>query len=363
MDISTLLGDGTRRDWETVDPDTVEPVRFAVIGLGWFTQERALPALEASDRCEPTVLVSGTTEKATRIAKAFEEPTVGISYDEFHDGVASDDYDAVYICTPNALHLPYAETASDLGKAVLCEKPLEASSERAERLVETCESSGVTLMIGYRMHTEPAVRRARELIEAGFVGEPVGVRGHMSQVMLNHVNPDTNQWRLDPELAGGGALFDIGIYPLNTARFLLNSDPVAVAGRTTSTHEAFDEVEESVTFTVEFPGEVHASCFASHNACQSSAIAVTGTEGEIRIEPAFFQNRDRVLHLDSGGDRGSVTLERVDQMREEFEYFADRLRGDAALHPDGEHGIVDMRAMEAVYESNENGRANVEVTV
>ncbi|PSQ62140.1 MAG: glucose-fructose oxidoreductase [Halobacteriales archaeon SW_8_66_22] len=354
MDISTLA-ECTRRDWESVGASSVEPVRFAVIGLGWFTRGRALPALEASDRCEPTVLVSSTSEKADRVAREFETPDHGITYDEFHEGVASDAYDAVYICTPNALHLPYAETASEFGKAVLCEKPLERSTERARELVETCADSGVALMVGYRMHTEPAVRRARELLADGYVGTPESVRGHMSQVMFDQVNPDTDQWRLDEELAGGGALFDIGIYPLNTARFLLDADPVAVTGRTQSTHEAFDEVEEAVTFTVEFPDELYASCFASHNARQSSAITVTGTEGEIRIEPAFFQNRTRELHLSRGDTRTSITIDRVDQMLEEFDYFADRLRGEESILPDGDHGVVDMQAMEAVYGSDASG--------
>lgn len=361
MDISTLLDTGTQRDWETVDPESVDPVRIAVVGLGWFTRERALPALEASERCEPTVLVSRTAEKATRIAEAFDAPHSGISADQFHDGSASEEYDAVYVCTPNGLHLPFAETASNLGKAVLCEKPLESSAARAEQLVETCDRAGVALMVGYRMQTEPAVRRARELIEAGFVGEPVSVRGHMSQVLLDHVNPDTDQWRLDPDLAGGGALFDIGIYPLNTARYLLAADPVAVAGRATSTHAAFAAVDESVTFRVVFPDDVQAACFASHNAAQSSAITVTGTAGELRIDPAFFQNRDRILHLETGDNRGSITFDRVDQLREEFDYFADRLRGDAAIHPDGEHAIVDMRAMEAVYESERGEYSEVAV--
>jgi len=356
MDVSTLFAECTRRDWERVDAESADPVRFAVIGLGWFTRGRALPALEASDRCEPTVLVSSTTEKAERVATEFETPDHGITYEQFHDGTAREAYDAVYVCTPNALHLESVETASEFGKAILCEKPLESSTERAERLVEATASAGVELMVGYRMHTEPAVRRARELIAAGDIGKPVAVQGHMSQVMLDHVNPDTDQWRLDAELAGGGALFDIGIYPLNTARFLLDADPVAVSGHTASDQEAFDEVDERVTFTVEFPEEVYASCFASHAARQSSAISVTGTEGRVRIEPAFFQNRTRKLHVSRGDGRGSIAVDRVDQMLEEFDYFADRLRSGQPIEPDGEHALLDMQAMEAIYRSDRAGR-------
>ena len=351
MELDALFDDSRTRDWETVDPQSASPVRFAVIGLGWFTRGRALPALEASDRCEPTVLVSSTGEKADRVAADTDGAVDGITYEEFHDGVARDEYDAVYVCTPNALHLDHAETAANYGKDVLCEKPIERDSDRARALVETCESAGVDLMVAYRMHTEPAVRRARELVDAGYVGEPMEVRGDMSQRLLDRVNPDPDQWRLDEDLAGGGALFDIGIYPLNTARFLLDADPVAVAGRTASTHAAFDDVDETVSFTLEFPDDVYASCYASHNARQSSAITVTGTEGQVRVEPAFFQDETRTLHVSRGDGRASVTFTRVDQMREEFDYFADRVRGDAPIRPDGEHALVDVVAMEAVYEA------------
>jgi len=354
MDLDTVLEEGCARDWQTVHG--VEPVRFAVIGLGWFTKGRALPALEESALCTPTVLVSSSTEKARTVAGDTDTDCRGITYDQFHEGVASDEYDAVYICTPNALHLEYAETAASLGKHVLCEKPIERSSERARELTAVCADAGVELMVGYRMHTEPAVRRARELITNGYIGRPIGVSGDMSQRLLDRVNPDPDQWRLDKQLAGGGALFDIGIYPLNTARYLLDADPVAVSGRLSSTHDAFSAVEETISFAVEFPDHVVANCFASYNARQSSSITVTGTEGQVRVEPAFFQDQTRQLHLSRGDGNVSVTVERVDQMLEEFDYFADRLRGDEPIRPDGDHGVIDVRTMERVYEAAEENR-------
>lgn len=97
MDIDAIIGESCARDWETVDADAVEPVRFAVVGLGWFTRGRALPALVESDRCEPTVLVSGSAEKAERLAAGTEGAKRGVTYDEFHDGAARGAYDAVYI--------------------------------------------------------------------------------------------------------------------------------------------------------------------------------------------------------------------------------------------------------------------------
>jgi len=356
MDVERIIGESCARDWETADPESTAPVRFAVLGLGWFTRGRALPALADSDRCVPSVLVSGSPEKAERLAADTDGAEHGITYEAFHDGAAHDAYDAVYVVTPNALHLPFVETAAAFGKHVLCEKPLERDSDRARELVGVCAEADVDLMVGYRMQTEPAVRRARELVAAGYVGNPMSVTGDMSQRLLDRVNPDPDQWRLDEGLAGGGALFDIGIYPLNTARFLLEADPVAVTGRTASTHDAFDEVDETVSVSLQFPDDVTAQCYASHNARQSSSVTVTGTEGQVRVEPAFFQDQDRVLHLSRGDSRASIELDRVDQMREEFDYFADRVRGDASIYPDGEHGVVDVEAMEAVYDAAESGR-------
>ena len=354
MELDAVLERGCSRDWETVNAESTETVQFAVIGLGWFTKGRVLPALGSSDRCKATVLISSTEEKASRVASEYTDGATGLTYDQFQSGVAVDEYDAVYICTPNALHLEHAEAAAEFGKDVLCEKPVERSAERAERLVSACNGAGVRLMVAYRMHTEPAVRRAKEILDAGMIGRPMHVDGSMSQRLLDRIDSDPDQWRLDADLAGGGALFDIGLYPLNTARFLLERDPRRVFGDTDSTHDAFDEVDETVSFTAEFD-DVNLHCFASHNARQRSHITVTGTEGVVGIDPAFFQDQERTLYVSRGDGRASVTLAKVDQMREEFDYFADRVRSGNPIYADGEHALVDMRTMEAVYESDRTG--------
>jgi len=353
--LDSLFDDACARDWQTTPPADLDEMRFAVVGVGWFTRGRALPALESSDVCEPTVVVSGSESKASRVVADLEADARALTYDQFLDGEASEDYDAVYVVTPNALHLEHVESAARRGKHVLCEKPMERDVERARAMVDVCDEAGVELMVAYRMHTEPAVRRARDLIGAGAIGEPREVRGTMSQRLLERIDPDPDQWRLDPELAGGGALFDIGLYPLNTARFLLEADPVSVVGRTRSSHDAFDGVEETVSFTATFPDGVSVSCFASHNARQSSCIYVTGTEGRVGVEPAFFQDQQRVLHVSRGDGRAEIEVTAVDQMLEEFDYFAHQVATDRDVYADGEHGLVDMRAMTAIYESEDEG--------
>lgn len=212
--------------------------------------------------------MSGSREKAERVAAGTDTIERGLTYDEFHDGAAAVAYDAVYVVTPNALHLPFVETAAELDKTILREELMEATVERAEKLVAVADECDATLMIGYRMHTEPAVRRMKDLVQNGFLGEPRQVHGHMSQRMLDEVNPNQDQWRPDPDLSGyGNTVMDIGLYPINTTRFVLESDTVVAQTMMESTHEAFDHVPTGRTrFHLAFPDGVYAACTASQNA-------------------------------------------------------------------------------------------------
>ncbi|WP_435176784.1 D-xylose 1-dehydrogenase Gfo6 [Halorussus sp. AFM4] len=351
------LLDWEPRDWQTTTEGTV---RFALVGVGWWTREFVLPAIETSDLCETTAVVTGSTEKADRVREEYDTVERGLTYEEFVDGEATDAYDAAYVCTPNATHLEYVAAAADHGKDVLCEKPMEASVERAADLVAACEDAGVTLMIGYRMHTEPAVRRARQLVRDGVVGEPRLVHGENSQPLLEMID-DPDQWRLNPDLTGyGTSVMDLGIYPLNTARFVLDADPVAVQSMMQSSHEAFDEVPDEVAaFSVEFDDGTFASCTSSQNASDHTRLEIVGTEGRIELEPAFHMETG--LTVDRGGTTVEVDAEQVDQMEVEFDYFADRVLAGEDVYADGEHGLVDMRTIKAIHEAAETG-GTVEVS-
>ncbi|WP_181686418.1 D-xylose 1-dehydrogenase Gfo6 [Halorhabdus salina] len=344
------LEDFARRDWAEYNGDGT--VRVALVGAGWFTREWALPGFQRADHTDPTVVVDTRPERAERLAD--EHGLMPLTPEQFHDGAARDEYDAVYVCTPNATHLPYVERAAGFGKDILCEKPMEASLDRASELVEIAADAGVTLLIGYRMHTDPVLRRAKELIEAGTIGDVVQVHANMSQRMLAELDGDpADQWRLDPDLAGGGAMMDIGIYPLNTTRFVLGADPVQVSASTTAVHEEFDAVEEQVAVRATYEGGVPVLFTASHDAYHDSFLRVTGTEGVIVLDPAFFEREDRDMAIRIDGERIDVDVTNVHQLEEEFAYFADCLLSGREPYPDGEHGLVDMRAIEAIYESAE----------
>lgn len=353
MDLDSSLGEFSERDWQTTTEGTL---RFAMIALGWWTRDEAIPAVQESDLGTTTVVVSGTAEKAREVADEWETVEHALTYEDFHAGEATDAYDAVYICTPNALHLPYVKSAVEFGKAILCEKPMEASVERAEEIVAVSEAAGVPLMIAYRMQTEPAVRRARELIRDGVIGEPALVRGNMSQPLLKMI-PDETQWRLNPDLAGyGTSVMDIGLYPLNTSRFILERDPIRVGSLMRSRKDAFDAVpDERAAFQIEFEDDVLGSYTASQNAAQSSYLTITGTDGELSIRPAFFPWTDRGFKLQIDGTAVDIDWEQINQMSEEFDYFADCVLNDRPVEADGRHGLTDMRTIEAIYSAADRG--------
>lgn len=338
------------RDW---DVPVEDPVRFAVVGLGGFATRFALPALDAAAHCRTTVLVSRSPAKAGRLAARFGVEHT-LTYDDLHDGVDREEYDAVYVCTPNARHFGPAETASAFGKHVLCEKPLATTTKRATRLVEICDGTDGTLMVAYRMQIDPVMRRVRDLVREGFVGDPLRIHAGFSYPVLDAGGPD--QWRLDRDLAGGGALMDVGIHALNTVRFLLDADPIAVRGETASPDEPFAEVDQHVGFELAFPGGVGAACTASFTGYASSHLELLGTEGRIRVDPAFSPATRRRIALERGDVRATVEGPEVDEIREQFDYFAAHVRTDRRPEPDGQDGLVDMRTIDAIYESAETGR-------
>lgn len=333
------------RDWERRAEGTV---RFAVVGLGGFARDTVLPAIERATLTETGAVVSGDAEKAARLAA--EHDAVGLTYDEYEEGVDADAYDAVYVATPNALHLPHAQTAADQGKDLFCEKPLESTLDRARELVEACEAADVRLFTAYRMQAEPVTRRFRELVADGFVGDPVDVHGAFS------FPKGANGWRVDVDLAGGGAMMDIGIYPLNTARFVLDAEPETLDATTASPHNGFEDVDEHVSFRCTFPGGATLEGRSSFNSAAQNYFEVVGTEGRLRIEPAFSVGSSRTVTVEKDGR--TTTIEGVggDEVREEFQWLGQAILTGEELPFEGREGLRDMRLLDAVYESAESGR-------
>jgi xylose dehydrogenase (NAD/NADP) len=175
-DLDAYFDEFTRRDWQTLDPDAVdEPVRLALVGLGWFTRAWALPGIQRSAFTDATVVTDVDADAVDALAD--EHGLTGLSPTEFRDGVAADEYDAVYIATPNATHLDYVETAAEQGKAVLCEKPLATTVSAGREMVATCEDAGIELLVNHSRRFSYAYEALADLLHSEqLLGEVRSVR-------------------------------------------------------------------------------------------------------------------------------------------------------------------------------------------
>lgn len=349
MNLEAALNGLTDRNWEPADGE----LRIAIVGVGGFARSHVLPAMRESDLCTATVLVSGSPERTEPLAAQYDAEL--LTYEQYRRGSSSGAYDAVYVVTPIATHLEHIEAAAELGKDILCEKAMEATVERAERVIDVCEKAGVTLMVAYRTQFDPPVRRIKALVDDGIIGDPVQFHsGFSSPIVARH---GTDQWRLKPELAGGGAMINLGIYSTNTIRYLHGRDPISVTGSVTAPDsEDFGRVDEHVAFTMTFPDGATAACTASYNGHRDNRLQIVGTEGQVVIRPAFAVRSKAEFRIERA-DR-SVTLSgpKTDEVAEELDYFATCVLTNSQPEPDGQHALTDVRIIEGVYESAESER-------
>lgn len=320
-----------------------DKVRYALVGAGHIAQTAVLPAFEhAGSNSELAAIVSGDAEKREQLGKQYNVDMVG-DYEDL-DAILGE-VDAVYISTPNALHKQCALRAAAARVHVLCEKPLATSVADAELIAEACEGAGTKLMVAYRLHFEEATLRAIELVKQGRLGEP----RVFSSVFGHVVRPGDIRRR--PEM-GGGAMLDLGVYCVNAARNLFAAEPTLVFALS---HKG-NGVDETTTAILSFPGERMAQFTVSNDVAGISSYRICGTEGDLRVEPAYEYAEGLEHHLTVDGKTTTEKFAKRDQFAPELAYFSRCILEDRPPEPDAEEGIADLRVIEAVLASAETGK-------
>lgn len=323
-------------------------VGFAVVGLGAIAQSSVLPCFATSKKAALVALVGRDKKGAGRLARKYEVRAF-YSADEYSACLANPQIAAVYIATPPGEHSKLSIQAAEAGKHVLCEKPLAARVEQSAQMVEACRQNGVLLMTAYRKHFEPSCLYLKELIQNGDLGRIDTIHTSFSEPHLPGVSLP---WLLDSNIAGGGPLMDLGIYSVNTTRWLLDEDPVSVIAQTWVRDKTrFGDVEEGISFRLQFPGGTVVQGGSSYGAAISSFLFVQGTKGWISLTPAFPFDEERRLT----GKIGKRWIERrfkiIDEFLPEVEAFASAIQNKRGIQPDGVQGHRDMIILHAIYES------------
>ncbi len=329
-------------------------VGFAVVGLGRLTLGQILPAFSACRAARVTGLVSNSPEKARVVAGQY-----GVSRVLDYDGMAGlaemEDIQAVYIVTPNGLHLEQVQAAAAAGKHVLCEKPMANTAAEAKAMIAACEAAGVKLMVAYRCQFEPYNRAAIDLVRSGSLG-----RVRFIEATNTQAQGPAEQWRMKAGMAGGGVLPDIGLYCLNGARAMTGEEPIEVFARsfTPEGDPRFASIEETMSFMLRFPSGAIANCATSYGAHECKDLNLRLEQGWIGLENAFAYQGQRMRVAQRSG-----AMERVDEWRLgqanqfalEIDHFADCILHGRRPRTPGEEGLQDMILMEAIYRSAREG--------
>jgi glucose-fructose oxidoreductase len=325
---------------------TRRKVRYAVVGLGWFSQVAVLPAFsKAGDNSELAALVTGDPEKARRLGEKYQVPAV--SYQEYDRLLASGKIDAVYIVLPNSLHREYTERAARAGVNVLCEKPMAPTVSDCQAMINACTRAGVRLMIAYRLHFEESNLESIRAVQSGRIGEPRLFHSLLVQQV------EMGNFRLDAQ-KGGGPLGDVGIYCINAARYLFRDEPTEVVAFATQRREGrFREVPEMVSALMRFPLDRLATFTCGFGESKVSYYQVVGTRGDLRLTPGYAWQGENEQVITVEGKAEKKTFEECSQVAAEILYFSDCVLTGKEPEPSGLEGLIDVRIIEALQQSSQ----------
>ncbi|MCW3062370.1 MAG: oxidoreductase domain protein [Capsulimonas sp.] len=332
-------------------------VGFAVVGLGNLALQQIIPAFGESKYARLTAVVSGSPDKAREVAGQHGVPERGIySYENYDTIRDNPDVQVIYIVLPNSMHMEYTVRGAEAGKHILCEKPMATSPDECEKMIAACKKANRKLMIAYRIQYEPNNRYIRELIRSQKYGAVKLIEGVNGQAQ-----GDPSQWRLKKALAGGGSLPDVGLYCLNTTRFLTGEEPVEVFGTIFNTpgDPRFREVEDNVTFQMRFPTGVLSNNATSYSFHEGRRYRVYAERAWYGLDPAFSYEglRPELSYAEDDKEfRQTPQVGQKNQFALELDHMAQCVINDHTPFTPGEEGLQDHRIMAAIYESARTGK-------
>jgi 1,5-anhydro-D-fructose reductase (1,5-anhydro-D-mannitol-forming) len=248
-------------------------LNWIVAGVGDIAIKRVIPAIQA----EPRSALYGVVTR---------DPAKGAVYSsqvftDFEEAIADPQVHAVYIATPVSYHAPQSIAALRAGKHVLCEKPVALSYPQACEMRDAADATGKTLSIAYYRRTYPKVDRAKELLVQGGIGRPV-----LAEISCHDwFNAEAGrEWLIDPQMAGGGPLFDIASHRIDLLNYFFGQPGAVIGQRSNHVHQR--AVEDSATVLIEYPNGVRGVVDVRWH-CRSGRdeFRITGTEGVLDLSP------------------------------------------------------------------------------
>lgn len=324
-------------------------LNWGVLGAAKIALEKVIPAMAHSKEYSLAAIASRTLEKAQTAAKRLD---ISKAYGSYEELIADPDIHIVYNPLPNHLHVEYTLKCIEAGKHVLCEKPIALTSKDVERLIAARDKAGVKVGEAFMIRMHPQWLKARELVQQGMLGPIKLVQGCFS-----YFNNNPNNIRNIVEY-GGGAIWDVGCYPVNTSRFVLGEEPLRVVALIDKDPDF--GTDTLATVIMQFPS-CHVQFSVSTQMVPYQRMHFMGEKKELEIQIPFNAPKDRecVIRINPGDmfleQLSELNFPLTDQYRIQADAFTAAVRGDAEVPVPLEDSLANTRVLEAIFKSSETG--------
>jgi predicted dehydrogenase len=320
----------------------IKSVRWGVLGTAKIALTKVIPAMQRSQWCEIVAIASRDFAKADESAERLNIPTAYGSYGEL---LADNSIEAVYNPLPNHLHVPWTIKAAEAGKHVLCEKPVALDAAEARTLIDVRDRTGVRIQEAFMVRTHPQWLETRRLIHTGKIGSLRSITGFFS-----YFNDDLTNIRNQLEL-GGGALMDIGSYPITISRFMYETEPRRVLGLIQ--RDAETGTDTLTTAVLDFPNG-HSTFTCSTRLAPYQRMIFHGTRGRIEVLIPFNAPHDHPTQIMLND--ATIEFPICDQYEIQGTLFSRAIRENRAQEIPLEDAINNMSVIDAVFRSATTGQ-------
>ncbi len=323
-------------------------VNWGILGCAGIAEKAFNPAVRESRNG----VLAGIAARDEARAKAWADRFGFLkSHRTYQELVEDPAIDAIYNPLPNDLHAEWSIRAMRAGKHVLCEKPMAMNAPEVRAMIGAAESGGVLLMEGFMYKFHPQIEKTLALIREGKIGE---VRAVHSSFTF-HFERDGANYRWFPAM-GGGALYDVGCYPISLARLIFGEEPVSVFAR--ARIDSRTGVDMTTAALIEFPGGRFAQCDSSFESHFQSRLLAVGTEGTLRLDRAFSaKDFDVAIEIVRGDRTESVRIPQANMFTLMAEHFGDAVLEKKPLRYPAGDALDNMHVIDACFESIRTGRA------
>jgi predicted dehydrogenase len=328
-------------------------MKIAFAGAGYIINIHA-KAAQAQENVELAAVVEKYSDKSAGLAKIFN---IRHQYGTVEQLIRAGEVEALVIGTPNFLHASQAITALQAGIHVMVEKPMAMNAQEADRMCEAAEKSGSVLMVAHCWRFDQEVLWLRA--QSSKLGSIIRTKGYGV-----HTHWGPSGWFTQKQFAGGGALADMGIHALDTARFLLGDPkPVSVYAKIGTYYQDYD-VDDTGVILVEWgngaTSYIESGWWQPHSDGPEAATQLYGTQGFGQLFPTRLEmpnmHEEKVEVIDSGypSPRADHCLQSMYEAQ--MAYFIECVREKKVPVPGAAEGLINMQIVDAAYESSRTGK-------